>query len=122
VLQVVRNLAIIALLALGVTLLPRGGAVADTLLAALLMALLAAISLAGFRAYRANEITLASISDGWKAILFGIVGALVYLVGAYTWLELQFGQTGGLVVYTLLTVAGVAAFVVAWGRATSYYS
>jgi len=122
VLQTLRNVAIVALLALGVTVLPRGGAVADSLLAALLMALLAAISLAGFRAYRGNEITLATISDGWKAVLFGIVGAMVFLVGAYTWLEVQFGDTGGLVVYTLLTAVGVVAFAAAWRRATSYYS
>jgi hypothetical protein len=106
--QTARNVAIILLLALVVAVVPGGGAAADTILAALSIAFLAAIAWFAFRLYRDQEFTLATMTDGRRAILFGAVGAIVLLIvgyeefrdfegGVLVWLALMAGAIGGIV-------------------------
>ena len=81
--QNVRNVAIIMLLALVVAAVPGGGNAADTILLALQIAFLAAIAFAVYRLYLSQEMTLATLTDGRRALLFGSVGAIALLIAGY---------------------------------------
>src|SRR5688572_16048400 len=78
--QTLRNVSIIALLALAVTVVPGGGDAAETILVAISMAFFAAIAFVLARFYREQEMTLMTLSDGRKALLFGAVGAIALLI------------------------------------------
>ena len=115
--QTARNVAIILALAAVVDLVPGGGAAADTILVALSMAFLAAIAWFVYRIYNQQELTLSTLSDGRRAILFGAVGAIVLLVAGYE----QFQDwAGGVVLWIALMAAAVAAIFLVWRDATSY--
>ena len=116
--QTIRNVAIIALLALGVTVLPGGGAAAETMLNALGIAFLAAIAWFAYTFYRQQEFTLATLSDGRRAILFGSVGAIALLVAGYD----QFNEwgNGAILGWICLLAAAIVAIVVIWREATTY--
>ena len=66
-----RNIAIIALLALGVAFLPRGGDFADAVLTAITMGFLAAFAYAIYGFSRENQLTLLSINEPRKGVLYG---------------------------------------------------
>ncbi len=78
--QFARNLGIVALIALGITVLPGGGTAADTVLTAISMGFLAAIGLFAYRLHRENGFTLMTLSDGWKAILYGSLGLIALMI------------------------------------------
>ena len=69
-----RNVAIILLLGLVVAFVPHGGNVADAILTALTMGLLAGISWMIYTLSRENQLTLATLSDGRRAIFYGAFG------------------------------------------------
>lgn len=115
--QTVRNVAIIALLALAVTVVPGGGAAAETVLTALSMAFLAAIAWFVFRIYREQQLTLATISDGRRAILFGAVGAIALLIVG---IEEFTSWDGGILLWIALMAAAVGAIFLIWREATTY--
>jgi hypothetical protein len=116
-LQTLRNVAVIALLALAITVLPGGDAAAQTALVALSMAFLSAIGWFCFRLYRDQRMTLATMSDGRRAILFGSVGAIALLIVGYE----QFASwSGGIVVWIALMAAAVAGIFLVWREATTY--
>jgi hypothetical protein len=115
--QTARNIAVIALLALAITALPGGGAAAETVLTALSMAFLAAIAWFGFRIYRDQQMTLAMLSDGRRAILFGAVGAIALLVVGFEEFD---SWDGGLLVWIALVAAAVAAIFLVWRDTTTY--
>jgi FtsH-binding integral membrane protein len=115
--QTLRNVAIIALLALGVAALPGGGTAADTALAALSMAFLAAMGFFAYRLYMQNQLTLATLTDARRAILFGAFGVIaLMIVGAD---ELLDTGTGAVVWIGLIAVSALAIFRV-WSDATTY--
>lgn len=117
--QTVRNIVIIALLAAAVDFLPGGGAAAATVLAALTMIFFAAIAWLLYRVYREQQLTLATLSDGRKAGLFGAVGGIALLVAAYD----KFASwNGGIVLWIALMGACAALIFVIWRGATTYYS
>ena len=66
-----RNVAIVALVALAVLVLPGGGNAADLLLAVISLAFLAAMAWFAARLYRENQFTLASLSTNHRALLYG---------------------------------------------------
>ena len=70
-LETARNVAIIMLLALVVAVVPGGDAAAEAILVALSMAFLAAIAWFVARLYRDQQLTLATMPDSRRAILFG---------------------------------------------------
>jgi hypothetical protein len=76
-----RNVAIVMLLALLVAFAPHGGNVADAILTAITMGFLAAIAWTVFVLSRQNQLTLAGLSDGRRAVLYGGLG-LILLLGA----------------------------------------
>jgi len=113
--QTARNVAIILLLALAVAAVPGGEATAETILVAISIAFLGAIAWFVYRLYRDQQFTLATMSDGRRAILFGAVGAMLLLIVGYE----EFSG-GGIVLWLGLMAAAVAAIVIVVRDATRY--
>lgn len=116
-LQTARNVAIIALLALAVTVLPGGGAAAQTMLVALSMAFLVAIAFFCFRLYNEQQMTLALMPDSRRAILFGAIGAIALLIVGY---EEFASWGGGVLVWIALMAGAIAAIFLVWRDTTTY--
>ena len=112
-----RNIAIIAVLALGVAFVPGGGAAADTVLAALFMAFLAALGFLVYRLYMENQLTLATLADGRRALLYGAVGAIALMLAGTDEL-LDTG--GGTLLWIGVLAISVFAIISVWREATTY--
>ena len=112
-----RNVAIILLLGLVVAFVPHGGNVADAILTALTMGLLAGISWMIYTLSRENQLTLATLSDGRRAIFYGAFGVLALLVA---WASELFHSGGGTLLWILLLVASVTAIWKIWVEANTY--
>ena len=102
-----RNVAIIALVALAVVVLPGGGNAADLLLAVISLAFLAAMAWFAARLYRENQFTLASLSTNHRALLYGAVAAAFAALtgtdhmlntglGTIVWIAMLGGAAGSL--------------------------
>jgi nitrate/nitrite transporter NarK len=115
--QTIRNVAIIAALAAAVDFLPGGGAAAAAVLSALTMIFLAAIAWLVYRVYREQQMTLATLSDGRKALLFGAVGAIALLIVGYDDFR---SWTGGLILWIALLAGCAGGIFLIWRDATSY--
>jgi hypothetical protein len=115
--QHVRNIAIILVLALGVAFLPGGGAAADTVFAALFMGFLATIGFLGYRLYMQNQLTLSTLSDGRRALLFGAVGAIALMIAGAD--ELLDTGAGALAWIAILALS-VVAIIQVWREANTY--
>jgi hypothetical protein len=115
--RTVRNVAIVMVLALGVAFAPGGGNAAETVLAALTMAFLAGIAWMLFVLSRQNQLTLATLSDGRRAILYGALGLLALLIAGSDEL---FSTGGGTLAWILLLVAAIAAIWRIWIEANTY--
>lgn len=111
-----RNLAIIMLLAFVVAFLPGGGNFADALITALTMGLLAGIAWMAYTTSRQNQLTLATLSDGRRAILYGAVGLIVLLIAGS---DKLFSTGGGTLLWILLLAVAVAAIWRVWMEANS---
>ncbi len=115
--QTIRNIAIILALAAAVDFLPGGGNAAAAVLTALSMIFLAAIAWLLYRVYNEQQLTLASLSDGRKAGLFGAVGAIALLVVAYD----DFSSwAGGVLLWIALMAACIGTIFLIW-RSTQTY-
>ena len=101
-----RNVAIIMLLALLVAFLPGGGNFADALLAALTLGLLAGISWMLYTVSRERQMTLATLSDGRRAILYGAVGLIALLIAGS---DKMFNSGGGTLLWILLLAVAIGA-------------
>ena len=75
-----RNAAIVLLLAAVVAFAPAGSNAADVILTLISMAFLTAIAWTVYVLSRENQLTLATLSDGRRAILYGALGLIVLLV------------------------------------------
>jgi hypothetical protein len=112
-----RNVAIVAVAALGITVLPGGGDAADAALTALSMAFLAAIALFVYRVYREQQLTISTLSEGRRAILLGALGLIAFLIAGADEL---FETGGGALAWIALMALSVAAIVLVWREATTY--
>lgn len=112
-----RNAAIVMLLALLVAFAPAGGNAADAVLAAITMAFLAAIAWTVFVVSRQNQLTLAALSDGRRAILYAAIGLIALLIAGSDEL---FSTGGGTLAWILLLGASVAAIWRIWMEANTY--
>lgn len=117
-LQTARNVAIIALLALAITVLPGGDTAADTALMALQIAFLAAIAWFAYRIYREQQLTLATLTDGQRALLFSALGVIALLIAGYD--EFRSWGGGGVLAWIALLAGAAAAIFLVWRQATSY--
>jgi hypothetical protein len=80
--KVVRNVAIIAAIAAGIDLLPRGGQAADTVSALLGAAFALAIGLLALRFYREYRVAIHGLGDRYRALLYGAIAVGVVTVAA----------------------------------------
>jgi hypothetical protein len=106
------------LLALGVAFLPGGGNVAAAILAALTMGLLAGISWMVYTFSRENQLTLATLTDGRRALLYGAIGMILLLIAGS---DRLFSSGGGTLLWILLLAASVAAIWKVWMEANTYH-
>ena len=116
-LRTARNVAIIAALAAIVAFGPGGGRGADTVLTAMTLAFLAALVFFVMQLYRDNQLTLATLSDGRRAILYGALGLIALLIAGTD--EFFDSGAGTLVWIFLLGAAGAAIWRV-WVDSHSY--
>jgi hypothetical protein len=115
--RTLRNAAIVMLLAAVVAFVPAGGNAADTILAAITMGFLAAIAWTVFVLSRQQQLTLATLSDGRRAILYAALGLLVLLV---TGSDEMFASGGGTLAWIVLLGGSIAAIWKVWTDAHSY--
>jgi hypothetical protein len=113
-----RNVAIIALIAVPVAFLPGGGRAADAVLALLSMAFLAVLAFAARQVYRENRLTLDSLPDDQRAVLLASVGMLALMIAGAD--EMLGGGGFGAVLWVMLVACSVIAIVGIWTRAHSY--
>jgi hypothetical protein len=115
--RTLRNAAIVMLLALAVAFAPAGGNVADAVLSAIAMGFLAAIAWTVFVLSRQNQLTLAALSDGRRAILYMALGLIALLIAGSDEL---FSSGGGTLAWILLLGASIAAIWRIWVEANTY--
>ncbi|MQA75433.1 MAG: hypothetical protein GEU88_14005 [Solirubrobacterales bacterium] len=113
-----RNIAIIALLALIVAVVPGGGEAARGIVAALSILFMVVIGLAAWQLYRQHRFSYLQLTDRQRATFLGAVGAIVLMIAGAD----ELTATGaGLLVW--LAVLGAAAFalVKVWGDSQARY-
>jgi hypothetical protein len=106
-----RNVAIIMLLALIVAFLPGGGNAAEAIITALTMALFAGVAWMVYVLSRENQLTLATLTDGRRALLYGAVAMILLLIAGT---DKLFSTGGGTLLWILLFAASVAAIWRVW--------
>lgn len=112
-----RNVAIVALLALGVAFLPNGGNVADAALTAITLGFLAAITWAVSRLALARQLTLDTLPDSRRAVLYAGAGLIVLMIaGAGTMFETGLGTLAWLA----LVASGAVAIWLVLSEARDY--
>lgn len=112
-----RNVAIVMLLAVVVAFVPAGGNAADTILTAITMCFLAAIAWTLYVLSRQKQLTLATLSDGRRAILYAALGLIALLIAGS---DEMFASGGGTLAWILLLGASVAAIWRVWTEANTY--
>jgi hypothetical protein len=115
--RALRDVAIIMLLAFVVAFAPSGGNVAEAILTAITMVFLAAIAWTVFVLSRQNQLTLATLSDARRAILYGALGMLALLIAGSDEL---FSSGGGTLLWIVLLGGSIAAIWRVWIDANSY--
>lgn len=115
--RTLRDVAIIMLLALFVAFAPSGGNFAEAILTAITMGFLAAIAWMLFVLSRQNQLTLATLSDGRRAILYAALGMLALLIAGS---DKLFSTGAGTLAWIVLLGASVAAIWRIWIDANSY--
>jgi hypothetical protein len=106
-----RNIAIILLLAVAVWRLPGGGETSGAILSLLLIVLWGGVLFFGYRLYMENRMTIHSLDDRLRALLYG---SLVIVVLALVATSRLWNGAGGLGVLIWFGLLGLAA----WGIAT----
>ena len=106
-----RNVAIIMLLALIVAFLPGGGNAAEAIITALTIALFAGVAWMVYVLSRENQLTLATLTDGRRALLYGAVAMILLLIAGT---DKLFSTGGGTLLWILLFAASIAAIWRVW--------
>lgn len=114
----IRNIAIVLALSAAVWLLPGGGAASATIYNILMVILTAGLLFFGYRLYMEQRMTLFSLGDRWRGILYGslAVAAITVVATSRMWDE---GGLGGLAWLALLALAAWGLIAV-WRAAREY--
>jgi hypothetical protein len=104
-----RNIAIVALVALGFWALPGGAPTLNVILALLSIAFFAAIAFLGYRLYREHRFTIDSLAPIQRAVLYGSIGLAVLTFAASSRL-----LNGGAGILVWLALLGIASYGVFW--------
>lgn len=115
--RTLRDVAIVLGLALVVAFAPNGGNVAEAILTAITMSFLAGLAWMVFVLGRQNQLTLATLTDARRAILYAALGMLALLIAGSDEL---FSTGGGTLVWIVLLGASVAAIWRIWIDANTY--
>src|SRR5918912_1412439 len=107
--KAVRNIAVVALIALGFAVLPGGRPTLNVIIALLTIAFFAAIAFLGYRLYREHRFTLDSLEPVERLVLYASLGLAVL-----TFVASQRLLTGGAGILIWLGLLGVAAYGVFW--------
>lgn len=110
-------MTIIMVLALGVAFAPSGGNAVDVVFTALTMGFLAGIAWMFYLLSRQNQLTLATLSDGRRAVLYGAFG-LIVLLAAGT--DKLFSTGGGTLLWLVLLGVSLVAIWRIWVEANTY--
>jgi hypothetical protein len=108
--RLARNFAIIALVALGIVVLPGGGPTLDVVLTLITVLFFTAIALLGYRLYREHHFTLDALEPRQRLVLYAAIG-LAFLTFAAT--QQLLGE-GGLLVLVWIGLLGLASYGVFW--------
>jgi hypothetical protein len=112
-----RDVAIIALLALGVAFVPGGGNAARAVVSVLVIAFGVTIGFAAIQLYRQNRLTIYGLADRDRGILYVGLGLIVLMVaGADSLLD----TPGGTLVWIGLLALGVLVVARVWIEAHRY--
>jgi hypothetical protein len=112
-----RNVAIIMLLALGVAFLPGGGNAVDTVMTAITMAFLAGITWMLYTLSRENQLTLATLTDGRRAIFYAAFGLIALLIAGQ---DKLFSSGPGTLLWVVLLGVSIMAIWRIWTEASTY--
>jgi len=112
-----RNLAIVALLALGLTMLPGGGNLAEGIVAALSLVLIAAVGISIVRFWAEISFTRDVLSDQQQVVFYSALGALALMIVGMN--ELLDSGLGALA-WLAIVGGSIAALVVTWRASNSY--
>lgn len=104
-----RNIGIIVLIALAVTLLPGGGPAVDVALTLVTALFFTAIAVMGYRLYREHHFSLDALESRQRLILYGAVG-LAFLTFAATQRLFGAGGLGAIAWILLLCLASYGVF------------
>lgn len=115
--RTLRNVAIVMALALVIAFAPSGGNLAEAILTAITMGFLAALAWMLFVLSRQNQLTLATLTDARRAILYAAVGMIALLIAGSDEL---FSSGGGTLAWIVLLGASVAAIWRVWIDANTY--
>jgi hypothetical protein len=112
-----RNTSIVMALAFVVAFVPAGGNLAEAVLTAITMGFLAGIAWTVYVLSRQNQLTLATLSDARRAILYGALGMIALLIAG---VDELFSSGGGTLVWIALLGASIVAIWRIWVEANTY--
>lgn len=112
-----RNVLIIMLLALVLTVAPGGGNFVEALLTALTLTFVAAIALLGIRAWNDASMTRDSMADNQRLVVYGALGALALMIAGLD--EMLSTGIGSVVWIAVVAGSGYLLFTT-WRAANSY--
>jgi hypothetical protein len=115
--KALQNIAIIVLIALIITVVPGGGTGRDTVMTAISMGFLAGIGWFVYVAHREYPNMVNSLSEGWRAVHWGSLGMIAFLVAAYT----KLWETGaGTLLWIGLLVLAITGLFQAFRQSQTY--
>ena len=112
-----RNILIIALLALLLTILPGGGNLVNALFTALSLIFLAAIGMLGVRMWRETSLTRDAMTEQQRMLFYGSLGAIALMIAGLD--ELWDTGPGAIVWLAIVGTSGWLLFST-WRAANSY--
>jgi len=115
--RALRNVVIVALLALIVTVVPGGSNVADGILAAISLIFLAAIAALAVRFWRESSLTRDAMTDRQRGLLYGALAAIALAIAGTDEL---FESGLGTVVWIAALAGGAWLIFNTWREANSY--
>ena len=114
--RALRNVAIIVLLALAITILPGGGNVADGPLLTLSLIFFGAIAMLAVRFWRDNSLSRDAMTDRQRGLIYGALGVIALMV---TGTDELLGTGVGTIVWLAALVASVWLIFNTWREANS---
>jgi hypothetical protein len=116
--RILRNVVIIALLALIVAVVPGGDNAARAIVTALNLAFLALIAFTAWQLYRQNRLSYLQLDERSRFMLLGAIGAIVLMIAGADELT---GTGLGLVLWLAVIGLSILALVRVWAESRSSY-